>query len=66
MENRIWAYIDQFSIFIFGKLRKKLLYAYMENTLNSEIRSKIVYISVNNNKNFKFLDSFYLYYIGLI
>ncbi len=34
-------------------LTKNLFYAYMENTLNDEIRTKSVYISVNNKTNFK-------------
>jgi hypothetical protein len=29
------------------------MFTYMENTLNGEIRTKSVYISVNNNTNFK-------------
>jgi hypothetical protein len=32
-------------------LKKKLLYAYTETTLNGEISNKSVYISVNNNTN---------------
>ncbi len=32
---------------------KKLLYAYTENTLNCEISTKSVYISVYINMNFK-------------
>ncbi len=34
----------------------------MGNTLNGEISAKSVYISVNNNANFIFLDSFFLHY----
>jgi hypothetical protein len=30
-----------------------MLYAYTENTLNGKISTKTVYISVNNNSNFK-------------
>jgi len=38
-------------------LKPKLLYVYTENTLNGEINTKKnVYISVNNNTNFKKLD----------
>jgi hypothetical protein len=34
-------------------LKQKLLYAYMETTLNGEISTVSVYISVNTNMNFK-------------
>jgi hypothetical protein len=34
-------------------LKPKLLYAYTENTLNGEISTESVNISVKNNKNFK-------------
>ncbi len=40
--------IEFFGIF----LKQKLLHAYTENTLNSEISTKSVYISINNNMNF--------------
>ncbi len=33
--------------------RKKMLYAYTENTLNGKLCPKSVYISVNNNTKFK-------------
>jgi hypothetical protein len=45
---------EQFTIFIFWlSLKQKLLYAYTENTLNGEISTESVYISVNNNTNSK-------------
>ncbi len=34
-------------------LKPNMLYAYTENTLNGEINTKSVYISVNNNMNLK-------------
>jgi hypothetical protein len=57
---------EQFPIFIFWlSLKQQLLSAYTENTLNGEISTESVYISVNNNMKFKiFLDSFYLHYMG--
>ncbi len=55
----------KFTKFIFWlSLKQKLLYAYMENTLNGEISTVSVYISVNNNTNLKKIDSFYLHYMG--
>jgi hypothetical protein len=46
-------------------LKQKLLYAHTENTLNGEISTESVYISVNNNTNLKInLVSFYLHYMG--
>jgi hypothetical protein len=44
---------EQFTIFIFWLPLKKLLYSCMENTLNGEISTESVYISVNNNTNLK-------------
>jgi hypothetical protein len=57
-KNRMGGYMlalgGQFPIFIFWlSLNQKLLYAYTENTLNGEISSESVYISVNNNTNLK-------------
>jgi hypothetical protein len=43
--------------------RKKLLYAYMETMLNGEIRTKSVYISVNNNTNFVIFLILFIYAI---
>ncbi len=46
--------MDSLKIFIFWlSLKQKLLYAQPENTLNGEISTESVYISVNNNTNFK-------------
>jgi hypothetical protein len=48
------ARVEQFTIFIFWlSLKQKLLCAYTENTLNGEISTESVHISVNNNMNFK-------------
>jgi hypothetical protein len=45
---------EQFTIFIFWlSLKQKRLYVYTENTLNGEISTSSVFISVNNNTNFK-------------
>ncbi len=49
-EFRVYFYIlykDQFSILNLAIL-KKLLFAYSENTLNGEISTKSMYISLNN------------------
>ncbi len=54
MGGYMLAYSEQFTIFIFWiSLKQKLLYAHTENTLNGEIRTESVYISVNNNMNLK-------------
>jgi hypothetical protein len=54
-KNGIGGYIlpldEQFTKFL--SLKQKLLYAYTENTLNGEISTESVYISVNNNTNLK-------------
>ncbi len=68
-KNRMGGYMlaksEHFTIFIFWiSLKQKLLYAHTENTLNGEISTESVYISVNNNTNKKKLDSFYLHYMG--
>ncbi len=48
------AYDEKFTKFIFWlSLKQELLYAYTENTLNGKISTESVYISVNNNTNFK-------------
>jgi len=39
-------------------LKTKLLYVYTENTLNGKLSPKSVYISFNNNTNFKFFRFF--------
>ena len=45
---------EQFKNIIFWiSLKQKLLYAHTETTLNGEISTESVYISVNNNTNFK-------------
>ncbi len=45
------------------------MYAYTETTLNGEISTKSVYISVNNNINkkfFKILSIYSLHYMGWV
>ncbi len=45
---------EQFTIFIFWlSIKQKLLCAYREDTLNGEISTESVYISINNNTNCK-------------
>ncbi len=56
LKNGMGGYIlakdEQFTKYIFWlSLKQKLLYAYTENTLNGEISTESVYISVNNNTN---------------
>ncbi len=52
MGGYILAYDELFTKFIFWlSLKQKLLYAYTENTLNDEITTESVCISVNNNTN---------------
>ncbi len=57
---------EQFTIFIFWlSLKQELLYGYTDNTLNGQISSESVCISVNNNMNLKKkIDSFCLHYMG--
>ncbi len=46
--------VNSLQYFIFWlSLKQKLLYAHTENTLNGEISTESVYISVNNNTNLK-------------
>jgi hypothetical protein len=46
--------MDSLKIKFFGYLKnKKLLYAHTETTLNGEISTESVYISVNKNTNLK-------------
>jgi hypothetical protein len=57
-KNRMWGYIlakdEQFKNKNFWlSLKQKLLYAHTETTLNGEISTESVYISVNNNTNLK-------------
>ncbi len=48
------GYGEQFrKKFLKISLKQKLFYAYTENTLNGEISTKSVDISVNNNMNLK-------------
>ncbi len=50
--GNILAQDKQFTLFIFWlSLKQKLPYVYRENTLNGEISTESVYISVNNNTN---------------
>jgi hypothetical protein len=64
MGGYILAYDEQFTKFIFClSLKQKLLYAYTENTLNGEISNESVYISVNNNTNFKKIEVLSIYTI---
>jgi hypothetical protein len=56
--------MSSLQIKFFEYLFNKLLYEFTENTL-SEISTKSVYISINNNMNFFIrIDSFYLHYMG--
>jgi hypothetical protein len=45
--------VNNLQYFFWLSLKQKLLYAYMENTLNGETSTESVYISVINNTNFK-------------
>jgi hypothetical protein len=54
MVGYILAQDEQFKNKIFWlSLKQKLLYAHTETTLNGEISTESVYISVNNNTNLK-------------
>jgi hypothetical protein len=57
-KNRVGGYIlgkdEQFTnLFFWKSFKKNLLFAYTENTLNNKISPKSVFISFNNNTNFK-------------
>jgi hypothetical protein len=54
MGGYILAWYGQFKNLIFWlSLKQKLLYVHTETTLNGEISTESVYISVNNNTHLK-------------